>query len=193
MSSKNAIDNANEKLLFEAENDKKLSCIENTKEVTIIAAAAENNALGKDNRLIWHIPEDLKRFKRLTSGHAIIMGRKTFESLPKALPNRHNIVISRNKSYAAEGASICHNLEEAMALAENDSQPFIIGGGQIYKLALEANLVDKIYLTKINHAFDGDTFFPELGDEWKEVKRIDCKSDEKHSYDYSFLTFEKIK
>ncbi len=91
MSSKNAIDKANEKLLFEAENDKKLSYIEKIKEVTIIAAAAENNALGKDNRLIWHIPEDLKRFKRLTSGHAIIMGRKTFESLPKALPNTNPI------------------------------------------------------------------------------------------------------
>ena len=124
MSSKNAIDKANKKLLFEAEN-KKIEFNKKNKEITIIAAAAENNALGKDNRLIWHIPEDLKRFKRLTSGHAIIMGRKTFESLPKALPNRHNIVISRNKSYTAEGASVCHNLEEAMALAENDSQPFI--------------------------------------------------------------------
>ena len=137
MSSKNIIDKANEKLLFEAENDKKVSSTENTKEITIIAAAAENNALGKDNRLIWHIPEDLKRFKRLTSGHTIIMGRKTFESLPKALPNRHNIVVSKNKSYTAEGASVCHNLEEAMALAEDDSQPFIIGGGQIYEQAME--------------------------------------------------------
>ena len=190
MSSKNAIDKANEKLLFEAENDKKLSYIENTKEVTIIAAVAENNALGKDNRLIWHIPEDLKRFKRLTSGHAIIMGRKTFESLPKALPNRHNIVISRNKSYTAEGASVCHNLEEAMALAKNDSQPFIIGGGQIYEQAME--IAHKIELTRVHKDYEADTFFPFIDlNKWSIVSEESIENSNDEPSRFTYLTYIK--
>ena len=190
MSSKNAIDNANEKLLFEAENDKNLSSIEKTKEVTIIAAAAENNALGKDNRLIWHLPEDLKRFKRLTSGHAIIMGRKTFESLPKALPNRHNIVISRNKSYTAAGASVCHSLKEAMVLADNDSQPFIIGGGQVYEQAIE--IAHKIELTRVHKDYEADTFFPFIDlSKWNIISEESFENFKDEPSHFSYLTYIK--
>ena len=106
----------------------------NTKEITIIAAVSENNVLGKNNKLIWHIPNDLKRFKKLTLGHSVIMGRKTFESIAKPLPQRKNIILTRNKNYKAKGALIAHNVKEALNFCENDNQPFIIGGGEIYKL-----------------------------------------------------------
>ena len=165
--------------------------------VALIVAVAENGVIGKDNDLIWHLPKDMRFFKETTLGHHVIMGRKNFESIPhkyRPLTDRTNIVITRQSGYKAEGCIIVNSVVAALDIAKNngDTEPFIIGGGQIYKLALEASLVDKIYLTKINHTFDGDTFFPELENEWKEVQRIDCKSDEKHAHDYSFLTFEKI-
>ena len=165
--------------------------------VSLIVAVAENGVIGKDNDLIWHLPKDMRFFKETTLGHHVIMGRKNFESIPhkyRPLTERNNIVITRQSGYKAKGCIIVNSVVEALDIAKEnrDKEPFIIGGGQIYKLALEANLVDKIYLTKINHTFDGDTFFPELENEWKEVERIDCKSDEKHAHDYSFLTFEKI-
>lgn len=165
--------------------------------VALIVAVAENGVIGKDNNLIWHLPKDMRFFKETTLGHHVIMGRKNFESIPhkyRPLTDRTNIVITRQSGYKAEGCIIVNSVVAALDIAKNngDTEPFIIGGGQIYKLALEANLVDKIYLTKINHTFDGDTFFPDLENEWKEVERIDCKADEKHAYDYSFLTFEKI-
>ena len=104
--------------------------------ITIIAAAGENNELGKDNDLVWHLPDDFKRFKQLTTGHHIIMGRKTFESFPKPLPNRTHIVITRKKDYKKEGAVVVHSIKEALKKAEGDAQPFIIGGGEIYKMGL---------------------------------------------------------
>ena len=138
--------------------------------VTLIAAIDENSVLGKDNQLIWHLPEDLKRFKRLTTGHAIIMGRKTFESLPKALPNRHNIVVTRNQSYSKEGITVCHSLEAAIECAKEDKEPFVIGGGQIYKQAIE--LADVIELTKIHAQFEGDVFFPKIDiEKWSVEKK----------------------
>ena len=165
--------------------------------VSLIVAVSENGVIGKDNDLIWHLPKDMKFFKDTTMGHHVIMGRKNFESIPhkySPLPNRTNVVITRKADYIAEGCVVVNSVEAAIEIAKQnrDTESFIIGGGQIYKLALEANLVDKIYLTKIHHTFEGDTFFTELGNEWKEVERIECKSDEKHAYDYSFLTFEKI-
>ena len=165
--------------------------------VSLIVAVAENGVIGKDNDLIWHLPKDMRFFKETTLGHHVIMGRKNFESIPhkyRPLTERTNIVITRQSGYKAKGSIVVNSVEAALDIAKKngDTEPFIIGGGQIYKLALDANLVDKIYLTKINHTFDGDTFFPELENEWKEVQRIDCKADEKHAYDYSFLTFEKI-
>jgi len=165
--------------------------------VALIVAVAENGVIGKDNDLIWHLPKDMRFFKETTLGHHVIMGRKNFESIPhkyRPLTDRTNIVITRQSGYKAEGCIIVNSVVAALDIAKNngDTEPFIIGGGQIYKLALEANLVDKIYLTKINNTFDGDTFFPDLENEWKEVERIDCKADQKHAHDYSFLTFEKI-
>ena len=165
--------------------------------VSLIVAVSENGVIGKDNNLIWHLPKDMRFFKETTLGHHVIMGRKNFESIPhkyRPLADRTNIVITRQADYRAEGSIVVNSVEAGLDIAINngDTEPFIIGGGQIYKLALEANLVDKIYITKINHHFEGDTFFPKLGSDWKEVERIDCKSDEKHAHDYSFLTFEKI-
>lgn len=158
-------------------------------EITIIAAIGENNELGKDNKLIWHLSDDLKRFKALTSGHHIIMGRKTFESFPKALPNRTNVVITRDVNYQAENAVIVHSLEAALDLATDDMQPFIIGGGEIYSQSL--SIAHKIELTKVHHSFEADTFFPTLGTNWVEIHREDCFKDEKHKYDYSFITYTK--
>jgi dihydrofolate reductase len=156
--------------------------------VTLIAAIDENSVLGKDNQLIWHLPEDLKRFKRLTTGHAIIMGRKTFESLPKALPNRHNIVVTRNQNYSKEGVTVCHSLEAAIECAKNDDQPFVIGGGQVYEQAIE--LADVIELTKIHAQFEGDVFFPEI-----DLKKWSVEKEEHMShpdFEYSFITYTNI-
>ena len=166
--------------------------------VSLIVAVAENGVIGKDNDLIWHLPKDMRFFKETTLGHHVIMGRKNFESIPhkyRPLPNRTNIVITRQSGYKAEGSIVVNSVEAALDIAKNngDTEPFIIGGGQIYKLALEANLVDKIYITKIKHPFDGDTFFPELGNDWKLINSIPNKSDEKHKYDFDFNTFVKNK
>ena len=158
--------------------------------ITIIAAIAENNALGKDNKLIWHLPSDLKRFKKVTSSHAIIMGRKTFESLGKALPNRTNIVISRNPNYIAKDCTLVHSLQEALNLTKNDDNAFILGGAEIYKQAID--LADKLDLTFVHHSFEADAFFPEIDKEiWKESSRVFCKADEKNKYDFSFVTFHR--
>jgi len=164
--------------------------------VSLIVAVSTNGIIGNNNNLIWNLPKDMKFFKEITLGHHVIMGRKNFESIPhkySPLPNRINIVITRQSNYSAKGCLTVNSIEEALEITKEsqDKEPFIIGGGEIYKLALRKNLVDKIYLTKIYHTFYGDTFFPELGSEWHEVNRIDCKSDKKHAYDYSFLTFEK--
>ena len=164
--------------------------------VSLIVAVAENGVIGKDNDLIWHLPNDMRFFKETTTGHHVIMGRKNFESIPerfRPLPNRTNVVITSQSDYQAEGCIVVNSLEDALKVAResSDTEPFIIGGGQIYKLALEEDLVSKIYLTKVYHSFEGDTFFPELSDNWKEVNRIQNKADEKHKYDYCHLTLEK--
>ena len=164
--------------------------------VALIVAVAENGVIGKDNDLIWHLPKDMRFFKETTIGHHVIMGRKNFESIPhkyRPLTDRTNIVITRQLGFKAEGCIVVNSVVAALDIAKNngDTEPFIIGGGQIYKISLEQNLVDRIYLTKIHHTFDGDTFFPELNSEWKEINREDCFSDEKNKYDYSFLVLEK--
>ena len=156
--------------------------------ITIIAAAGSNNELGKDNDLVWHLPKDFKRFKKLTTGHHIIMGRKTFQSFPKPLPNRVHIVITRNTDYHPEGAIIVHSMTEALELAKNDSQIFIIGGGEIYKLGMK--IADKIELTRVNSSFEADTFFPEIpSDDWKLISEEFHLKDEKHKFDFSYQTF----
>lgn len=159
-------------------------------EITLIVAAGEDNAIGKDNDLIWHLSDDLKRFKSLTNGHHIIMGRKTFESFPKPLPNRTHIVITRQDNYQVpDGVIVVNNLEDAFDAARNDKQPFVIGGGEIYKQAMP--FADKIELTRVHESFhDADTFFPEINESmWKETNKTFHDKDEKHQYAFSFITY----
>ena len=157
--------------------------------LTIIAAVSENNALGKDNQLLWHLPEDFKRFKTLTSGHYIVMGRKTFKSFPKPLPNRTHIIITRQNDYQApDGCIVVSSLEKAMALCPANEEAFVIGGGEIYQQAI--NIVDKIDVTRVHTTIDADTFFPEIDTNiWKLVFEEFHPKDEKHAFDFTFLTY----
>lgn len=158
--------------------------------ITMIAAAAENNALGKDNDLVWHLPDDFKRFKRLTSGHHIIMGRKTFESFPKLLPDRTHVIITRKEDYSPENTIVVHSMEEALKVSKQDDQAFIIGGGEIYKMGME--YADRIELTRVHGEFEADTHFPEIDkSEWGIVKDQFHDKDEKHDYSFTYLTYER--
>ena len=160
-------------------------------QLTIIVAAAENEAIGMGNKLIWHLSDDLKRFKALTNGHHIIMGRKTFESFPKPLPNRTHVVITRQENYKApEGVIVVNSLEDAIDVTRNESQPFIIGGGEIYKQAM--SIASKVELTRVHENFEADTFFPKVDDTvWKETSNTFHKKDKNHEYEFSFLTYER--
>ena len=159
--------------------------------ITIIVAASENDVIGNNNKLIWHLSKDLIRFKNLTKGHHVIMGRKTFESMPKALPNRTNIVITRNKNYTAENITVVDSLENALKVCKDDPQPFIIGGGEIYRIGL--TYAKRIELTRVYHNFEGDTTFPQIDKNlWKEVKNIKMFDIENHNYNFSFITYDKI-
>jgi len=158
--------------------------------LSIIVAVAENNVIGKDNDLIWKLPRDMRHFKETTTGHYIIMGRKTFESNGRPLPNRTNVVITRDDNYTAEGCVVVNSLEDAIKEAKNDSEAFIIGGGVIYDLSM--SLVDRIYLTKIHHSFEGDTFFPEINmNEWNVSDKRDFEPDEKNEYSFTILTLDR--
>ncbi len=154
--------------------------------ISIIVAVAENNVIGQGNKLIWHISEDLKRFKNLTTGHHILMGRKTFESIGKALPNRTNVVISRNKDFNAPGCIVVDSLQRALEISKDDEEVFIVGGGEIYRQALP--ITDKIYLTKVEAQFEGDTFFPPINpDEWR-FEAIDKTEPQRDGeLEYSFI------
>ena len=171
-------------------NQKNSKIVDN---LTMIVAAGENNEIGKDNDLIWHLRDDLKRFKSLTSGHHIIMGRKTFESFPKPLPNRTHIVITRQSNYKSpDGVIIVNSIEDAINIAKKDSQPFIIGGGEIYKQAMP--YASKIEITRVHATFpEADTFFPKIDTSiFKETSNVFHKKDDNHQYEFSFLTFERI-
>lgn len=156
--------------------------------LAIIVAAAENNVIGRDNGLIWHLSADLKRFKALTTGHAILMGRKTFESIGKALPNRRNVVISRNPDFALPGVEVVAGIPEALELLKNEERVFIIGGGTIYREFWDK--ASELYLTKVHVSPVGDTFIPAIdSDKWQVVGREDFKADEKNEFDYSFIDY----
>ena len=158
--------------------------------ITIIAAVAQNNAIGKNNDLLWHLPKDFKRFKEVTSGHYIIMGRKTFESFPKPLPNRTHVVISRQKNYNPENCIVAESLEDAINKCPKNENIFIIGGGEIYKQAI--NISDKLDITKVHHQFEAEVFFPEINlDVWELISEDFHAKDEKHLYDFSFQTYIK--
>lgn len=152
--------------------------------ISIIVAAAQNNAIGKNNELLWHLSEDLKRFKRLTTGHSIIMGRKTFDSIGKPLPNRRSIIITRQHDLKIEGCEVVHSLDEAIQLCKGEPEVFIIGGAEIYKQSLEK--ANKIYLTRVYADFEGDAFFPEIHSTWKELHK-EAFTDEKSQLSYAFI------
>jgi dihydrofolate reductase len=161
--------------------------------ITVIAAIATNNALGKDNDLIWHLPADLKRFKKVTTGHYILMGRNTFESIGRPLPNRTTIIITRNKDYFKEGCLIAHSLEQAVEMSKEEGQVFIIGGAQIYKETIAKDLAQQLDITLVHKDFEADVYFPEIDTKiWKEVARENFKADEKNKLDYSFVSYQKI-
>ena len=158
--------------------------------LSIIVAVAKNNVIGKDNKLIWHLPEDLKRFKRLTTGHNIIMGRKTFESLGRVLPNRRHIVLCNDADLNIddENVEVIDSVEKIEKYEKSEEENFIIGGASIYKLLLPK--ANKLYITKINQEFDGDVYFPEINeDEWEVVETKKGIKDEKNPYDYEYVTY----
>ncbi|RYD70186.1 MAG: dihydrofolate reductase [Sphingobacteriales bacterium] len=162
--------------------------------IAAVVAIAENNVIGKDNGLIWHLPADLKHFKKHTMGHPMVMGRKTFESIGKPLPGRTTIIVTRDKDYTAVGCIVCNSVDDALKTANelDNEQVSIIGGAEIYRQTLDKT--DRIYLTEVHHTFDGDTFFPEIKkEEWKETSREQFEADEKNQYAYSFVTLDRIK
>lgn len=160
--------------------------------ISIIAAIGKNNEIGKENKLLWHLPADLKHFKEITSGNPVIMGRKTFESIGKVLPNRKNIIITRDKKYKVDNAEIAHSIEEALTLCKKENDVFIIGGSEIYKQAI--SFADKLYITEVE-AEDkkADAFFPEIIPiVFGEEKREFHKADDKNKYSYSFVEYKKF-
>ena len=160
------------------------------RELTIIAAVSINNVIGNNNKLIWKLSNDLKRFKNLTTNHSVIMGRKTFESLPNPLPDRDNIVITRDTNYSEPNIQVCSSIEDAINLTKTDTQPFIIGGGEIYTQTI--NIVDKIELTRVHEEFDGDAYFPEIPlDIFELINEENYNSDLENEFDYSYLTYKK--
>ncbi|MFP4556514.1 MAG: dihydrofolate reductase [Bacteroidales bacterium] len=160
--------------------------------LSIIVAVAENNIIGDNNQLIWYIPDDLKRFKALTMGHHIIMGRKTWESIGRPLPGRKSVVVTRNKNFKANGAQVVHSLPDALEIAKDDDEAFIIGGGELYGQALP--LASKLYLTKVHRHFNGDVSFPEIDSkEWREVSAKKGKPIAKDGLEYSFIDLERIR
>jgi dihydrofolate reductase len=165
--------------------------MEKMKKISIIVAVAENNAIGKDNKLLWHISNDLKRFKRITAGHTVVMGKKTYESLPEGpLPYRRNIVISDNLNDRFNGCVMAYSINDALNKCDDGKENFIIGGGTIYARFLK--YATKLYITRVHKSFDADTFFPELNyDEWIEIEKKDFPADEKNNFSYSFITYKR--
>lgn len=161
--------------------------------LSIIVAKAKNNIIGKENKLIWSLPADLKHFKELTTGHTIIMGRKTFESLGRVLPNRRHIVFSQNPDFKVndENVKVVHSMLEIQEYIEDEEENFVIGGAMIYNLLMP--YVTKMYVTEINEEFEGDAFFPRINPEvWKETDRKKGIKDDKNNLDYDYVTYERL-
>lgn len=172
--------------------------VEKTMMVSLIVAVAENNAIGYNNDLIWHLPNDMKYFKEVTLNHHIITGRKNYISIPskfRPLVNRTNIVLTHDLNFNEEGCIIKHSLQDAINFAKEhkETEVFIIGGGQIYKEALEKKIIDKIYITHVHEHFTADTFFPEIDfSKWDQLKNEPHFADEKHKHAYTFAVYQKI-
>ncbi|MES2268904.1 MAG: dihydrofolate reductase [Bacteroidota bacterium] len=157
--------------------------------ISIIVAIAQNYAIGKNNQLLWHMPKDLKHFKEITSGRTIIMGRKTYESVGKPLPNRRNIVVTR-QDMEIPGCEVVKSIDEGLGLCTGEDEVFISGGAEIYRQAMD--ITDRIYLTIIHKDFEADTFFPEIDySKWEEASRVDNEPDEKNPLPYSFITLNR--
>lgn len=160
--------------------------------ISLIFAKSSNGVIGKDKTLPWHLSADLKRFKKITSDNSILMGRKTYESIGKPLPNRKNFIITRQKKFEAKGCFVVNSLEEAIENCKGEPEIFVIGGSEIYEQAMK--FADRIYLTEIHEEFEGDTFAPEIDfTKWQEVSREDFEPDGKNKYFYSFITLEVLK
>ena len=158
---------------------------------SIIVAVAENNVIGKDNKLLWHLPADLKFFKQTTLNHTMIMGRKTFDSIGKALPGRKTIVVTRQTDFAVENVTVAHSLKKAMELCKEETETFITGGAEIYKQSMP--FVNKIYLTRLHQNFEGDTFFPEINAaDFKLTSNQKFEPDEKNKIPFSIMVYERI-
>jgi dihydrofolate reductase len=158
--------------------------------ISIVVAISENHVIGKDNKLLWHLPNDLKHFKEITTGHTIIMGRKTYDSVGKPLPNRRNIIITR-QNITIPGCEVVNSIEAALALCADENEVFIVGGAEIYRQSIK--LTNRIYLTVVHKDFEGDSFFPEINkDEWKEVLHEDHEPDHKNPLPYSFITLKRV-
>jgi dihydrofolate reductase len=158
--------------------------------ISIVVAISENNAIGKDNQLLWHLPADLKHFKEITTGHPILMGRKTYDSIGRPLPNRRNIIITRQTDLNIPGTEVVNSMEEAISLCANEEEVFIIGGAEIYKSAL--SFTDRIYLTTVHQEFEADAFFPVLDkNEWLETAQQHHHADEKNAVAYTFSILER--
>lgn len=160
--------------------------------ISIIVAVAQNNAIGKNNDLLWHITADMKMFKKLTQGHTLIMGKRTYESLPvKPLSNRRNIVITDDPEDHFEGCLTVYSLEDALALCDPAEENFIIGGASVYRQILP--LTNRLYITKVHKNFDGDVFFPPVNDhDWELISEENGPPDEKNDFTYSFLIYDRI-
>ncbi len=160
--------------------------------ISFLVAAAKNGVIGKDDGLPWHLPKDLRRVKELTMGKPILMGRKTFETVGKPLPGRTNIILTRDRDYRVEGTVIVHDFDQALEIAEGHPELMVLGGGVVYRELLDQ--ADRIYLTRIDAEYEGDTVFPELQDEdWVEVEKETFEPDERHAVPFVFLTLDRRK
>ncbi len=158
--------------------------------VTIVVAISQNHAIGKNNQLLWNLPRDLKHFKDITTGHTVIMGRKTYDSVGKPLPKRRNIIITR-QNITIEGCEVVSSIEDALALCADEEEVFVVGGAEIYRQAM--HLVNRIYLTIVKKDFEADSFFPPIDEkEWKTVAQEDFEPDEKNPLPFSFITLERM-
>ena len=166
--------------------------------ISIIVAISKNQVIGKNNQLIWHLPKDMKFFMDTTMDTVVIMGRKNYESIPKKyrpLKNRKNVIITRNKSYEAEGCTVVNTIDESLKFLNNieNSEVFVIGGGEIYKKFLEKGLIDRMYVTHIDEYFDGDTFFPDVNyDNWKSTEISAHRKDENNPHDFKIMVYDKL-
>ncbi len=160
--------------------------------VSLIVAMSSNGVIGRDGDLPWHLPADLRHFKKTTMGHHLIIGRATWDEVGKPLPGRTMVVVTRNREFSAEGVLIAHSVDEALALVGNDEEPFIGGGAEIYRQALEAGIPDRLYITRVHAHVEGDTIFPPIDlDGWLLADRVDHPADEKNEYPYAFECYDR--